>query len=584
MKQISQGILVLATLVIGGLVSFPTTAAAEAFVIETFESHIVVHEDASIVVTEKLKVRFNRERHGIYREIPYKYRTEMGETLRMPVKVLGVTNDAGRKLTSKVTTEGSVVNIRIGDADRYVNGQQTYVITYKVENALGFFDTYDEIYWNVTGNYWETDIDRVVATVSFSQSSDREIGLQFATCYTGYYGDDQRACTADQREQSAVYQTTDRLAPRQGLTIACGFDKGIVTEPSALQKFLWKINLADNWVLILPFFSLIFMFRHWWRRGRDPKVRDAITVMYEPPKALGKPLNPAETGTIIDERIDARDITASVIGLAVKGYLTIEEEESEGLLGFFKTKDYVLSKLKEPDPELTSYETRLMQTVFSQGLAVIRTSEMNKKFYRHLPELHKLLNGDLVKKGFFSTSPSKVKTRYVGFGLVVIAALLLILLPFGLAGLFQSLFAGVLSGAIVMFFANAMPAKTRAGALANLEAKGFQEFMNRVEKDRLERMAGKDLFFKYLPYAIALDVVDHWAKAFEGIYQEAPTWYISPHGFTDFHPVSFTNSLTQATSSIGSAMFSAPRSSGSGGGGGGGFSGGGGGGGGGGSW
>ena len=95
---------------------------------------------------------------------------------------------------------------------------------------------------------------------------------------------------------------------------------------------------------------------------------------------------------------------------------------------------------------------------------------------------------------------------------------------------------------------------------------GFQEFMNRAEKDRLDRMGDKNLFSKFLPYAIALDVADNWAKAFEGIYQEPPDWYISPVGFRTFNPYAFTHSLNSVTSNLGTAMFSAPRSSGGGGG------------------
>jgi uncharacterized membrane protein len=112
--------------------------------------------------------------------------------------------------------------------------------------------------------------------------------------------------------------------------------------------------------------------------------------------------------------------------------------------------------------------------------------------------------------------------------------------------------------------------------------------MERAEKDQLERMRDKDLFSKFLPYAIALDVVDNWAKAFEGIYQEQPQWYGSHAGLRTFNPYHFSRSISSATSSLASAMYSAPRSSGiSGGGGGfggGGSSGGGFGGGGGGSW
>jgi uncharacterized membrane protein len=121
-----------------------------------------------------------------------------------------------------------------------------------------------------------------------------------------------------------------------------------------------------------------------------------------------------------------------------------------------------------------------------------------------------------------------------------------------------------------------MPIKTRVGTSTYMDILGFQEFMNRAEKDRLERMGDKALFSKFLPYAIALDVTDNWAKAFEGIYQEPPDWFVSPVGFRTFNPYLFSHSINFISSNLSSAIFSAPRGSGGGGdGGGGGFGGGG---------
>ncbi|MDO9351026.1 MAG: DUF2207 domain-containing protein, partial [Deltaproteobacteria bacterium] len=145
------------------------------------------------------------------------------------------------------------------------------------------------------------------------------------------------------------------------------------------------------------------------------------------------------------------------------------------------------------------------------------------------------------------------------------------LFPFSM---WKGFIASGLTGLPILLFGRHMPAKTRAGALAYMAILGFQEFMNRAEKDRLERMGDKDLFSKFLPYAIALDVADNWAEAFEGIYQEPPDWYVSPGGFRTFSPYAFSHSINSVSSSLGSAMFSAPRGSG-GGGGGGGFGGGG---------
>jgi uncharacterized membrane protein len=223
-------------------------------------------------------------------------------------------------------------------------------------------------------------------------------------------------------------------------------------------------------------------------------------------------------------------------------------------------------------------------------------SEMKNKFYTNLDSLKETLYGDLVGKKYFLKSPEKVRAFYVVAAVAVAAFAipLAIFMTRTLLGpgsftsvtLFKCSLSGLLAGFPVFAFARVMPAKTRTGASVYTDILGFQEFMNRAEKDRLERMGDRDLFSRFLPYAIALDVADNWAKAFEGIYQNPPDWYVSQGGFMTFSPHAFSHSMNSMTSSLGSAMFSAPRGSGVGGGGsgGGGFSGGGFGGGGGGSW
>jgi uncharacterized membrane protein YgcG len=214
---------------------------------------------------------------------------------------------------------------------------------------------------------------------------------------------------------------------------------------------------------------------------------------------------------------------------------------------------------------------------------------MKGSFYTELDILKKTLYGELVKRKFFLVSPDHVRNLYTIAGIIVLAASVCIggfLLPGNPFP--KSIIAGMLTALPVFLFGRGMPAKTRSGASSYMDILGFEEFLNRAEKDRLVRIGDKDLFSRFLPYAIALDVVDNWAKAFEGISQEAPRWYVSQGGIRTFSPSGFSRSINAATSSLASAMFSAPRGSGiSGGGGfsgGGGSSGGGFGGGGGGSW
>ena len=558
------------------------TYAARDFTITNFDVLIFIDESGEMQVIETIEVFFHKSRHGIYREIPYKYKDDLGNTITMPIDVSSVRDENDNRWKTKIRKSGNVVNIRIGDADVYVKGKQVYKIAYTVDNALLFFEDHDELYWNITGNYWDAYIEKASATIVLQ--TDKSINTLEYDCYTGRYGSSATDCEAQSRENKGIYVvTSESLRPREGLTIAMGWDKGIVSEPSDFEKFMMRTNFKENIFFLLPIISLLFMYFHWRKHGRDPKTREAVMVQYEPPTHNGKELTPAELGTLIDESFDQRDISASIIGLAVKGYLTIEDSTTEVL--FLKKTDYQLTQLKDPDDNLTEFEQKLMNAVFKIKKSV-KTSDLKGEFFEHIYPLQKTIFRQLVAKSYFKTSPVSVIWRYVGYAFVtLIFTLLFLFFAIDFDYKIKAVAIAVLTSIPIFIFSRAMPAKTRTGATALSNVLGFQEFLRRAEKDRLERMNDKQLFSKYLPYAIALDVVDLWAKAFDGIEQEKPNWFVSTHAITTFNPVLFSHAITHTASHLGNATFSAPRSSGlSGGGGGGGFSGGGGGGGGGGSW
>ncbi len=572
----------LASCVILFVLLLPTSVFAQDFTINRFHADISINEDSSFLVKETIDVEFHRSKHGIYREIPFKYVDDFGKTIKIPLDVLSVTDSAGREWKYSVQKKGNVVYIRIGDPKTYVEGRQTYVITYDVENAILFFKDHDELYWNVTGNYWKADIKEASANVALT--AKKMSSNLWAACYTGIRGSRSSDCRFETQHNTGEFYAKKNLLAGEGLTIAFGWGKGIVSTPTKWQQFLWALDLRENWIFIVPFVSLIVMTGLWRSRGRDPRVREAITVRYEPPKYGDTPLTPAEVGTIIDEKLDARDITSTIVGLAVKGYVRIEEAKTEGLV--FDSTDYYLAKVKETDAHLSPFETLLMSRIFTTSMPGRMVSDMKNRFYAELDLLKNAVYGELISKKYFLVSPEKVRRVYIIFAiaLVITSGVLFALLTSPTKGLI----AGILTGLPALAFSKAMPAKTKAGASVYMDSLGLQEFLNRAEKDRLERMKDKDLFSRFLPYAIALDVVDNWARAFEGIYQEPPQWFRSQEGFRTFSPYHFSRSITSATSNLASAMYSAPRGSGiSGGGsgfGGGGSSGGGFGGGGGGSW
>jgi len=544
---------------------------AQDFTITSFHSDITISEDSSFMVKETIVVKFDGLKHGIFREIPFRYKDERGNTIKTPLDILSVTDESGKDWKYKVSKKGNIVNVRIGDPKKYVDGVQTYVIAYNVANAVLFFEDHDELYWNVTGNYWWAPIQQASANIVLGSKNKSE--NLWAACYTGALGSKAAECGFRTSQNSGEFFARKNLAAREGFTIAFGWAKGLVAPPSAWKKFLWAINLGENWVFVLPLFSLLIMTNIWRTRGRDPRVREAVTVTYGPPKYNGKPLTAGEVGAIIDERLDSRDITSTIVGLAVKGYIKIEEAKTDGLI--FDSTDYYLAKIKGPDEELGPFEKIIMQSIFTTELPGRMVSDLKNNFYAHLDVLKATVYGDLVSKNYFLVSPEKVRKYYVTAGIIVALAGAIALSFLTPSSVGKSAFAGILMGLPVLAFSWAMPAKTKAGASVYMDILGFQEFMRRAEKDQLQRMKDKDLFSKFLPYAIALDVVDNWAKAFEGVFQEPPQWYTSQTGFRMFSPYQFSRSINSATSSLSSAMFSAPRGSGISSSGGGGFSGGG---------
>ena len=557
-------------------------AFAQDFTITSFESFITVKKDSSFTVQETLSVEFHRPRHGIFRDIPFRYKDSLGRDITTPTEILSVTDSDETRLSHKVIRSGNMIRIRIGDPRRYVSGLKTYEITYRVRNAVLFFDDHDELYWNVTGNGWAAPIKKVRCMVSLEGDKTKEY---WASCYTGRSGSRETACRQVPGDNFMEFISQKEFPPGEGLTIAYGWDKGIVSPPSAVGIFFWSLNFGQNWVFILPMLSFVAMLFVWRRKGRDPRVRESVTVTYGPPEHQHILLSPAEVGAMVDETLDPRDITATIAGLAVKKYVKIEETREEGLI--FDTKDYLLKKVKEADQSLSAFEQGLMHDIFGASSQKM-ISELKNAFYKNIPSLKKSLYGELVQKGYFSLDPDKVRIRYIGIGAAAGFGITLLLLFFlkDAIGEFRAISTGILTGVSILSFANAMPAKTRAGSAVYMHILGFQEFLNRAEKDQLIRMKDENLFSKFFPYALALDVADNWAKAFEGIYQQPPDWYVSPGGTRTFNPVNFNRSFHSAISDMSTAIYSAPRGSGAGRGGssGGGSSGGGFGGGGGGSW
>jgi uncharacterized membrane protein len=258
------------------------------------------------------------------------------------------------------------------------------------------------------------------------------------------------------------------------------------------------------------------------------------------------------------------------------------------MMGLYNSQDFAFILKKKPAEwmNLKPHELLLLAGLFDNGARdYVELSDLQNRFYKNLPGIQKALFNSLVKQGYYTHRPDEVRGVFLGAALV--AAALLIAFGQYLAqklGM-QSLpftIAGALTGGIVAAFGWIMPARTVSGAKARLGVLGFEDFLGRVEGDRLQRLSSTTLtqaqtFEKFLPFAMALGVEKKWVAAFDGVFKEPPSWYHAPPG-TMFQGMYFANSLSAMSARAGQALASAPRSSSSGSGfgsGGGGFSGGG---------
>ena len=547
-------------------------AAAKSWRVTDFQDNVSVAPDGSAVVTERITLAFVGEWHGIRRTIPIEYPGPNGTNYELFLKITNVTDDSGGKLRYESSTSNGARDLKIYIPDA-VDATRTVEITYRVRNGTRFFKDYDEFYWNVTGNDWPVPIDHAAATVNFPSAAADSLRAQ---AFTGVYGSTQRDATAKVDGSEAQFATSNPLPMRGGLTIDVYIPKDILTEPGTLTKFFWF--LGGNPIVFLPLVTFAGMFALWWYKGRDPDAGISVAPMYEPPAEI----SPAEAGTLLDDSIHPRDITSTIIDLAVRGYIKIEETAEKNLL--FTHKDYVFHLLKPREQwgaELAPHERVMLENVFASGDET-RLSSLKNRFYTAVPVIRQDIMAALKRKGIYLLDPESANGYSMG-------AAVAILIPFaifqfmGWANFFNSVVLLVaclaVSGLIWWLFARVMTAKTVKGARTRIAVLGFQEFMNRVDADRLKIMP-PTTFEKFLPYAMALGVEHHWAQAFSGIVKDPPQWYVGPGGtYAAFNPIFFSSSMHNMASDMHQVFVSAPRASsggsGFGGGGGGGFSGGG---------
>ena len=548
------------------LVGTAGSAGARSLEVETFDATIEVRADGVVAVEERLAVRFHGSFNGIFRNIPYGYTYAGGMRGMIQLDLEAVEDGEGRPLEHWTKRRRGYLRVKIrvpGASDAL----RTVVLKYRGQNvirpqegAAEGFGVQDELYWNVTGDEWEMPILKAVATIKLPDAiapSDVR-----AKAYTGFRGQRGTAAEVETLEDGRLRIATTRvLHPMEGMTIAVLFPPGHVAYPTTWQKIQWWFEA--NWYVLIPFALLAFWLFAWWRWGRDPMSHRTIIPDWKAPEGL----RPSEVGVLVDDKLDQRDLTAAIVDLAVRGVLTIHEEDDESFR-------LVLDPKARKKADLAPYEDQLLDELFTGGETETTLGDHKHGFVKGLKRIRDSVLDDLVTGGFFPHRPDRQMERWSGWTFLA-------LIGFVVLGFWQQLpwpYWVVSALCIIPMFvlARYMPRRTKRGLDALARVMGMEEYLVTAERTRMKEMP-MDHFEALLPYAIALGVHERWSMAFEGVFTESPTWYRSQR--SGFDTLWFYYVMTSMNRSVGSNLMSGPRaqsSSGWGGGysGGGGFSGG----------
>lgn len=527
-----------------------------------YSSGISVRDDGRIHVEERIVYDFSSyQRHGIYRIIPFIKSNNDGKQYVLEFSDIAVRSSNGGSLTFVRTVEEDALKLKIGDPDKTITGVHGYDIGYTVSGALTYFPDHDELYWNAVGTDWNVPIAHAQATVGLPNGVvDEELSV---ACYTGAFGEQSSTCTAKKTSDRSVFvETTEPLGPHEGLTVVVGFPKGMVAVLEPQERIPFSDTLIGKIVLICVSLAVLFWYvvlpiivvYKWWTNGRDPKpAMGEVAAWFAPPVTRKKrPLSPAETGTLIDERAQLRDIYGSLIDLARRGYFRILETKKHEFV-FEKTKEWT---------DVLPFEQTLLDGVFSGKDRVdVKSLDVASTF----TQVQRMLYERLVADGFFPTNPNTLRTWYVVLSVLALVTFNPVLFL------------------VAITFGQHMPKKTEWGAQQAAVARSLRSFLTSQEKQLKFQAKHKLLFEKLLPYAIAFGVEDIWAKRFANVGVPKPDWYSSETGGR-FNSVVFAHAVSSGMSRSFAVARAAHSSTGHSSGFSGGFSGGGGGGGGGGSW
>ncbi len=508
-----------------------------------WDSNIVVQQNGDLAITEEHEVAFTsgQFRFGVL-IIPMDYLDSIdnvsvaerdprgsGEWIRFQ------NTFSEQPGTFYTTSSNNALELDYFFLDPPVQNETRLVrIAYTVRGGIRYYEGGDQLWWEAVGALgWPIDSSTVTVALPPGAAPRPDIDPVVS------YGPETDVSVQGTR---VIFSTVERADGKTPLEVRVQFPHGVLAgSPSSWQAAHDRQANYDAYTrpllnLVLGALGLtlivggpVVVYTLWRARGRDPEIGPVPEYLAEPPSDLP----PAIVGTLVDEQADLQDVISTLIDLARRGYLVMEEEKEQGL--FTAHTVFTFERTDKPDDDLRPYEKLMLTRIFSGQQRRSMTS-LNQKFYTTIPMIQDLLYKEVVREGFFTAEPDNVRMAWTGGGalLLVLAILFgffaipsvgniaeaLILLPVGL---------GIASVAL-MIAGSAMPAKTRKGAEQAALWRAFRTYLQRIEQyANLE--TATDQFDRYLPYAIAFGLERTWIRAFARVPSTpVPYWYY-PYGW-----------------------------------------------------
>ena len=578
------------------------------YVIDKYDVNMIVNSNNTIDITETITAYFNVSKHGIIRKIP---------TLNNVTRLDGTTNTILAKIKNlnvndnyTTSRNGNYYSIKIGNANKYITGEKQYVIKYTYDLGKDKNKNYDELYFNIIGDSWDTVIGNVTFNITMPKEFD-STKLGFSKGITG--STDNKGILYSIKNNVISGSYNGILGKNEGITVRCELDDGyFVQEKKSLLSYI---------ILFIPEIALILsLLIYYYCKNKDVIVD---TVEFFPPDDY----NSLEIGYLYKGKANDNDVVSLLIYLANKGYIKIEETEEKFLFTYKIIKIYRMKNIYEGDNELerkffdylfirgkevdyngkktlmvTSYQLRYsFYKSIDKILNIINSKENNKKILKSAFLVKFLLTIFLIAAiigtfavpiyqiiGIFPFESLLILVFYIPFfvsaiyakGMPIVFRIFVLLFitvhflfmtsGFGLISIISEnieiifyLILGIISITVIGYLLINIKIRTDYGNKMYGRIKGFKNFLKTTEKEKLEAMVEKypTYFYDILPYTYVLGISKKWIKKFETIAVPEPTWYDSS---TPFNINSFSSSFNRTMSTLSNSMTSSPSESGGG--------------------